>query len=82
MESDLKCQSEAARDFTVTTPSTLMLRSEQEQKQRKQPKKQQLQEHRIGKETSDQQGEQLDGTEEIKIYPNPEKKFGIRWFHL
>lgn len=30
----------------------------------------------------EQQGEQLDRTEGIKIYPNPEKRFGIRWFHL
>lgn len=42
----------------------------------------QLHEHRLRKETSEQQGQQLDGTEEIKIYPNPEKRFGIRWLHL
>lgn len=51
----------------MTTSSTLKLRSEREQKQRKEPKKWQLQEHRRGKEASEQQGEQLDGTEEISI---------------
>lgn len=66
LEKDFKCQSEKYRDFTMTTSSNLKLKSEQEQKQRKQPKKWQLQEHRIGKKTSEQQGEQLDGTEEIK----------------
>lgn len=50
----------------MLTFPTLQLKSEQELKQRKQPKKWQLQEHRLGKETSEQQGEQLDGTEKIK----------------
>lgn len=30
----------------------------------------------------EQWGEQLDRTEEIKIYLSPEKRFGIRWFRL
>lgn len=66
LENDLKCQSEKPRDFSVTTSSTLKVRSIQEKKHRESNPK-------IGScRSTKQEGrhlsskEQLDGTEEIK----------------
>lgn len=82
LENYLKCQSEESRYFTVSTFLTRKLWSEQELKHRKQPKNLAAVGTQNKKGDIWAAGRAIGWDRRDQIYPNPEKRFGIRWLHL